>query len=85
MTHGDAALDLTSVHARGAARGDAASVAWLVERLSPLLFAAAGQAFRLRVFTVNHPGYDVPAGAAIDRYHLEAYSIRHQPRAMRAP
>ena len=41
MTHGDAALDLTSVHARGAARGDAASVAWLVERLSPLLLAQA--------------------------------------------
>ncbi len=53
------------------------------ERLSPLLFAAAGQAFRLRVFTVNHPGYDVPASAAIDRYRLEAYSIRHQPQAMR--
>ncbi len=54
------------------------------ERLSPLLFAAAGAAFRLRVFTVNHPGYDVPSRAAIDRYHLEAYSIRHQPQAMRA-
>lgn len=41
MTHGDAASDLTSLHARGAARGDAQSIGWLVERLSPLLLAQA--------------------------------------------
>ncbi len=54
------------------------------ERLSPLLFAAIGPIARLRVFTINHPGYDYPSRAAIDRYRLEPYSIRHQPLAMRA-
>lgn len=41
MTHGDGVSNLTSLHARGAARGDGASIAWLVERLSPLLLAQA--------------------------------------------
>jgi hypothetical protein len=39
---------------------------------------------RLRVFTLNHPGYDHPPGAAIDRFRLEPYSIRRQPGALYA-
>lgn len=54
------------------------------ERLSPRLFAAAAGQHRLRVFTVNHPGYDVPLGAAFDRFRLDDYSIYRQPQAMRA-
>jgi hypothetical protein len=52
--------------------------------LAQLLFQCAGDERRLRVFTVNHPGYNYPRGAAIDRYSLEPYSIRHQPLAMEA-
>lgn len=53
-------------------------------RLSAELFRPGGPAHRLRAFTVNHPGYAHPPGAAIDRFRLEAYSIRRQPEAMRA-
>lgn len=53
-------------------------------RVSARLFQEIGARHRLRVFTVNHPGYDHPPGAAIDRFHLEPYSIRRQPGAMRA-
>ena len=52
-------------------------------RLSAHLFVAAGP-HRLRAFTINHPGYAHPPGATIDRFRLEAYSIRRQPEAMRA-
>jgi hypothetical protein len=52
--------------------------------LAQLLFRWAGDERRLRAFTVNHPGYNYPRGAAVDRYSLEPYSIRHQPRAMEA-
>ncbi len=54
------------------------------ERLSPRLLAAAAGRFRLRVFTVNHPGYDYPPGLAVDRFRLDDYSIYRQPQAMRA-
>ena len=53
-------------------------------RVSARLFREIGAGYRLRVFTVNHPGYDHPPGAAIDRFRLEPYSIRRQPEAMRA-
>ena len=53
-------------------------------RLSAQLFQSLDPRYRLRVFTVNHPGYDHPPGATIDRFRLEAYSIRRQPEAMRA-
>ena len=46
--------------------------------LSARLFALEPR-HRLRVFTINHPGYDHPPGAAIDRFRLEPYSIRRQP------
>lgn len=52
--------------------------------LAAELFQTAGAGHRLRAFTLNHPGYAHPPGAAIDRFHLEAYSIRRQPEAMRA-
>lgn len=52
--------------------------------LAARLFDDAGQHYRLRAFTINHPGYDHPPGAAIDRFRLEPYSIRRQPEAMRA-
>lgn len=42
MAEGPPVSDLTSLHARGAVAGDAASTAWLVQRLSPLLLAQAG-------------------------------------------
>ena len=51
----------------------------LSARLFPL-----EQRYRLRVFTINHPGYDHPPGATIDRFRLEPYSIRQQPGALRA-
>lgn len=54
------------------------------ERLSPLLFQWMQDCCRLRIFTVNHPGYDQPQGAMIDRFRLQPYSIRHQPLAMEA-
>jgi pimeloyl-ACP methyl ester carboxylesterase len=54
------------------------------QQLAQNLFAWAGDDRRLRVFTVNHPGYNYPRGAAVDRYSLEPYSIRHQPQAMEA-
>lgn len=52
--------------------------------LAQRLFEEIGGERRLRAFTVNHPGYNYPRGAAVDRYSLEPYSIRHQPRAMEA-
>ena len=48
------------------------------------LFRQLADGHRLRAFTLNHPGYAHPPGATIDRFHLEAYSIRRQPEAMRA-
>ena len=51
--------------------------------LSARLFALE-QRYRLRVFTINHPGYDHPPGATIDRFRLGPYSIRQQPGALRA-
>lgn len=53
------------------------------ERLSSSLFGHIGQHYRLRAFTVNHPGYDYPPNAPVDRYRLEPYSIRNQPQAMK--
>jgi pimeloyl-ACP methyl ester carboxylesterase len=52
--------------------------------LARLLFRWAGDERRLRAFTVNHPGYNYPRGAAVDLYSLEPYSIRYQPQAMEA-
>ncbi len=54
------------------------------ERLTPLLFQWTQDCCRLRIFTVNHPGYDQPRHAVIDRFNLQPYSIRHQPLAMGA-
>ena len=54
------------------------------ERLSPLLFQWARGRCRLRIFTINHPGYDLPRGAVIDPFRLGPYSIRHQPLAIEA-
>ncbi len=49
------------------------------ELLTPLLFERCVGRFRLRAFTVNHPGYDLPERYKIDRFDLETYSIRYQP------
>jgi len=54
------------------------------ELLAPLLFARLAPACRLRVFTVNHPGYDLPAGHKVDHRDLRPYSIHRQPAAMHA-
>ncbi len=54
------------------------------ERLTPLLFEWLQDCCRLRIFTLNHPGYDQPRDAVIDRFRLQPYSIRHQPLAMQA-
>ena len=49
------------------------------ELLAPLLFDHCQGRYRLRIFTVNHPGYDLPHGYKIDRFDMETFSIRHQP------
>ena len=49
------------------------------ELLTPLLFDYCGGRYRLRVFTINHPGYDLPDNYRINRYEMGAFSIRHQP------
>ncbi len=42
MTNGDSpAIELTTLHVRGAVDGDLNSLQWLVERFSPLLYAVA--------------------------------------------
>jgi hypothetical protein len=52
------------------------------ERLTPLLFASCRDCCRLRVFTVNHPGYDLPDGFKVDRHDLHMFSTRQQPGAI---
>jgi pimeloyl-ACP methyl ester carboxylesterase len=52
------------------------------ELLTPLLFAQCRDCCRLRIFTINHPGYDLPHGYKVDRFDLKAYSIRSQPRVI---
>ena len=54
------------------------------EILAPLLFQSLSGACRLRIFTVNHPGYDLPAGQRVDHRDLRPYSIHRQPAAMHA-
>lgn len=54
------------------------------ERMVPYLFGAAPGAFRLRVFTINHPGYDLPDETLIDKQRMQPYSIHLQPGALNA-
>lgn len=54
------------------------------ERLVPLLLQPFDPGTRLRLFTLNHPGYDQPANAHVDRFRMEPFSIYHQPLAMEA-
>ena len=49
------------------------------ELLTPLLFEACAGRFRLRVFTVNHPGHDLPPESKIHRLRTDQYSIKKQP------
>jgi pimeloyl-ACP methyl ester carboxylesterase len=49
------------------------------ELLTPRLFDYCGGRYRLRVFTINHPGYDLPDNYRINRSDMETFSIRHQP------
>lgn len=49
------------------------------ELLTPLLFDHCGGRYNLRIFTINHPGYDLPDKFRIHRFNLEAFSIRYQP------
>ncbi|MFN2163780.1 MAG: hypothetical protein ACK2UN_17055 [Candidatus Promineifilaceae bacterium] len=49
------------------------------ELLTPLLFERCTGNFRLRAFTVNHPGYDLPDSYKVDRFDMDTYSIRYQP------
>lgn len=49
------------------------------ELLTPLLFASCAGQFRLRIFTVNHPGQDLPPKGKIRRMHTQQYSIKEQP------
>lgn len=52
------------------------------ERIAPLLVRQAPGCFHLRLFTINHPGYDLPTSHVVDRFQLEPYRVKHQPRAM---
>jgi len=54
------------------------------ERLAPYLRQQAAGRYRLQIFTLNHPGYDLPRGGALDPLRLEAYGIAQQPAALRA-
>jgi hypothetical protein len=54
------------------------------ERLVPLLLSQCAPDTRLRLFTLNHPGYDQPVNADVDRFQMEPYSIHNQPLAMEA-
>lgn len=49
------------------------------ELVTPLLFRACAGKLRLRVFTVNHPGHDLPPKSRIHRFRTEQYSIDKQP------
>lgn len=49
------------------------------ELLTPLLFDCFQSCFRLRIFTINHPGYDLPHNYKVDRFDVKPYSIRSQP------
>lgn len=49
------------------------------ELLAPLLFQACWGECRLRMVTINHPGYDRPPGETINRFALEPYSLFNQP------
>ena len=49
------------------------------ELITPLLFAASSDKYRLRIFTVNHPGTDLPANHEVGRFQTERYSIKKQP------
>ena len=52
--------------------------------LSALLWQSQLAQHRLRIFTINHPGYDTPQGEKIHRNRLGPYSIKHQPLAIQA-
>ena len=49
------------------------------ELLTPLLFEQCRGCSRLRSFTLNHPGYDLPHSHKVDRFDMETFSIRKQP------
>ena len=49
------------------------------ELLVPLLFQSCHGCCRLHIFTVNHPGYDLPPGHKVDRFDLAPYALDAQP------
>lgn len=49
------------------------------ELLSPLLAEQCRGCCRLHIFTVNHPGYDLPQSYEVDRFDLSPYDIHNQP------
>lgn len=49
------------------------------ELLTPLLFEYCNGCCRMRIFTINHPGYDMPGSYKVDRFDMETFSIRNQP------
>lgn len=53
------------------------------EKLTPLLFSAGRGRYRLRIFTVNHPGHDLPPGSKIERFETGQFSIKEQPALIR--
>lgn len=52
------------------------------ELISPLLFAMCREICRLRIYTVNHPGYDLSPKSSIHRFRLDPYSIDGQPASL---
>lgn len=53
------------------------------ELLAPLLFARCQGCCRLHIFTINHPGYDLPQDYKVDRFSLTPYAIDDQPALIR--
>ncbi|MDX1415967.1 MAG: alpha/beta fold hydrolase [Candidatus Promineifilaceae bacterium] len=49
------------------------------ELLTPLLYGSCDGKYRLRIYTINHPGHDLPPESKIDRFSTERYSIKEQP------
>ncbi len=54
------------------------------ERLASVLYQTFEPNTRLRIFTINHPGYDLPIKTQVDRFQLEPFRICHQPLALEA-
>ena len=52
------------------------------ERLAPLLRDTCRDCCRLRIYTINHPGYDLPKSFKVDRFDLREFSICRQPDAI---